>query len=332
MRGQPRSALAAISLGANLGDRFATLAWAVRGLHRPDQGERVTAVSTWYETEPVGPPQPLYLNGCLTIETSCTPTELLARLQHLEALAGRTRGEHWGARTLDLDLLLFGACVHDEPDLTIPHPHLDKRSFVLIPLAEIAPNWVHPLLHKTIAELRAVCPGAGVERREERGITVSAGRPVELRPITPEDYPALQDLAARCWRSTYHGLLSDVHIESFITNTYNLAAIAHAAERPDGRYWVAEDHNRALVGFAQVLYGGDSAHLTRLYVAPECQAQGLGTALWNLARRTLRQLGVQACTLTVLQTNQAAIRFYERRGFERIGTASTQRYEYRIRL
>lgn len=128
-----------IGLGANLGDREATIRAALDALAE-EGGIEVVAVSTLRETEPVGVgPQPLFLNGAAAIETTLTARELLDRLLATEQSFGRTRtpGEH-GPRTLDLDLLLYGDEQIDEPGLTVPHPRLHERAFVLEPLAEIA--------------------------------------------------------------------------------------------------------------------------------------------------------------------------------------------------
>ena len=119
------------------------LAGAIDRLQISPQIELI-AVSSWYQTAPIGPPQPDYLNGCTTIETSLIPLDLLAILQSIEAEFGRVRREVWGARTLDLDLLLYADRIIDLPTLQIPHPQMCDRAFVLIPLAEIAPDWIEP--------------------------------------------------------------------------------------------------------------------------------------------------------------------------------------------
>ena len=134
-----------VGLGANLGDRAETIRAAVGALGAED-GVEVVAVSTLRETEPVGVgEQPPYLNGAAELETALTAPELLDRLLAVERRFGRVRipGEH-GPRTLDLDLLLYGDEVLDEPGLTVPHPRLHERRFVLEPLAELAPALVVP--------------------------------------------------------------------------------------------------------------------------------------------------------------------------------------------
>ena len=129
-----------LGLGSNLGDRWATLRAAVAAL--PD----VVAVSPVYETEPVGGPpgQPPYLNLVVELDTDRTPRDLLEEAHRLEAAAGRVRTDRWGPRTLDVDVLLVGDLVVDEPDLVVPHPRMAERAFVLAPLADLAPDLVPP--------------------------------------------------------------------------------------------------------------------------------------------------------------------------------------------
>ncbi|HKN63260.1 MAG TPA: 2-amino-4-hydroxy-6-hydroxymethyldihydropteridine diphosphokinase [Gaiellaceae bacterium] len=134
-----------VGLGANLGDRERTLREAVAALAAED-GIEVVAVSALRDTEPVGVgEQPLFLNGAAELETTLTARGLLERLLAVEQRFGRVRvpGEH-GPRTLDLDLLLYGGAVIEEPGLSVPHPRLHERRFVLEPLAELAPGLVVP--------------------------------------------------------------------------------------------------------------------------------------------------------------------------------------------
>ena len=138
-RRQPRAPLRAfLALGSNLGDRRAYLAAGVKRL--PD----VVAVSQLYETDPVGGPpgQGAFLNCVVELRTTRTPRELLGAAQAAEAAARRVRVERWGPRTLDVDVLLVGDEVVDEPDLQVPHPRMWERGFVLVPLADLAPELV----------------------------------------------------------------------------------------------------------------------------------------------------------------------------------------------
>ena len=131
-----------LALGSNLGDRLAHLQSAVDGLAGSD-GVRVVAVSRVYETVPVGgPPQDAYLNAVVAIETERSPHELLALAQDIERDARRVRAERWGPRTLDVDVLLYDDVRLADPDLTLPHPRMWERGFVLAPLRDVAPALV----------------------------------------------------------------------------------------------------------------------------------------------------------------------------------------------
>lgn len=136
------STLAHLGLGSNLGDRLGYLQGAVDGL-MAEPGVTVRAVSSVYETSPVGgPDQDDYLNAVVAIDTDLSARALLELGQRLERAARRTRTERWGPRTLDVDVLLVGAETVDEPDLTVPHPRLWERGFVVVPLHEVAPELV----------------------------------------------------------------------------------------------------------------------------------------------------------------------------------------------
>jgi 2-amino-4-hydroxy-6-hydroxymethyldihydropteridine diphosphokinase len=152
-----------IGLGSNVGDRRATVRRALDLLEQRG-GVHVTAVSQLIETAPTGGPvqQNNYVNGVAEIETALEPTELLHALAEIETFCGRNRAteERWGPRTCDLDILLMGDLVMRMPELIIPHPRMHVRLFVLRPLAELAPQAVHPVLGKTIAELLAAAEGS----------------------------------------------------------------------------------------------------------------------------------------------------------------------------
>jgi len=130
-----------LGLGSNLGDRDAHLAGALRALRAADPD---LAVSPLYETAPVGGPpgQGPYLNCVVRFETDLTPPELLALTRSIEAAAGRTRGERWGARTLDVDVLVVEGVEQDDPELVLPHPRMSERAFVLAPLEDLDPDLV----------------------------------------------------------------------------------------------------------------------------------------------------------------------------------------------
>lgn len=152
-----------LSLGSNVGDREQNLETAIAALG--DLG-MVVARSAFYETEPVEfTAQPWFLNCALVLETTKMPRQLLKALLDLERTMGRRRTLHKGPRTIDIDILLFGDSIVDSDGLTIPHPTLHERRFVLEPLAEIAPGLLHPVLKKTVQELRDALPPGQVVRK-----------------------------------------------------------------------------------------------------------------------------------------------------------------------
>lgn len=154
--------LAYLSLGSNIGDREANLREAIAQLK---EASSVRALSAMYETQPVDlPNQPWFLNCAVELETEKTPRELLTFVLSIEAAMGRLRFRDKGPRKIDIDVLLFGDRIVDEPGLKIPHPAMHQRRFVLTPLAEIAPNRQHPVLGKTASELLAALPEGQIVR------------------------------------------------------------------------------------------------------------------------------------------------------------------------
>lgn len=148
--------MAQIGIGSNLGDRRAVICAAMSALAAVD-GIELAAISPLFETDPVGPAgQPRYLNGAATLMTVLSARRLLDTLHDIEATHGRNRDveQRWGPRCLDLDLLLYSDLVVSEERLTIPHPRLHERAFVLEPLAIIAPRAIHPILGLSIECLR----------------------------------------------------------------------------------------------------------------------------------------------------------------------------------
>jgi 2-amino-4-hydroxy-6-hydroxymethyldihydropteridine diphosphokinase len=150
-----------VGLGSNLGDRAAHLLLGLSALSRLPK-TRLLRLSPVYETDPVGPPQPPYLNMVAELETELSPKGLLAEMLRIEKALGRERRERWGPRTLDLDLLLYGDLVLEEAGLSVPHPRLHERAFVLVPLLDLLPEGRHPLLGQSFAELLASLDASSV--------------------------------------------------------------------------------------------------------------------------------------------------------------------------
>ena len=142
----------ALALGSNLGDSEAILAGAIAQL-AITPGIKLAARSSWYRTKAVGPPQPDYINGCAILQVQMSPELLLEILLATEQQFGRIRQERWGPRSLDLDLLLYDEVILNTPNLQIPHPRMTERAFVLVPLAEISPDWIEPVSGYTIKKL-----------------------------------------------------------------------------------------------------------------------------------------------------------------------------------
>jgi 2-amino-4-hydroxy-6-hydroxymethyldihydropteridine diphosphokinase len=145
-----------VALGANLQDRRANIERAIDELNRIPTS-RVVRMSSLIENVAIGGPEdsPDFLNGAAEIETTLPPRDLLHQLHEIERKLGRERREKWGPRIIDLDLLLYGKEIIETDELTVPHPLMHTRQFVLQPLAEIAPTVVHPVLHRTVHELLA---------------------------------------------------------------------------------------------------------------------------------------------------------------------------------
>ena len=154
---------AVLSLGANLGDRWAALQGAIYDFDQ-DPAIEINSISSLYETDPVGgPEQPVYFNAILSLDTSLSAHQLLAAAQEIENSWHRTREVRWGARTLDIDLITYGALIYSDDILTVPHPRAHEREFVLVPWLEIDPDAELPG-RGSVAGLSASSPSGAVRR------------------------------------------------------------------------------------------------------------------------------------------------------------------------
>jgi 2-amino-4-hydroxy-6-hydroxymethyldihydropteridine diphosphokinase len=153
-----------LGLGSNLGVREKFLQRAVADL-RLLEGCRVVWTSSVYETEPYGKKdQPMFLNGVVQVETSMDPPILFEEIKKIEQEIGRSASERWGPREIDIDILIYEGMVFENSELKVPHSDLDQRKFVLVPLREIAPDLVHPVLGLTIDEMASRCTKEGAVR------------------------------------------------------------------------------------------------------------------------------------------------------------------------
>jgi 2-amino-4-hydroxy-6-hydroxymethyldihydropteridine diphosphokinase len=152
-----------IGMGSNLADPAEQLRSAVEALAQLPQTELV-GVSALYQSDSLLPGQPRYTNAVAALDSMLAPLDLLDALQAIENAQGRERLERWGPRTLDLDIVLFGDRLIDEPRLKVPHYHLQERAFVLYPLAELAPADLRLADGRNLKELLAACPFVGLER------------------------------------------------------------------------------------------------------------------------------------------------------------------------
>ncbi|MGA1865229.1 MAG: 2-amino-4-hydroxy-6-hydroxymethyldihydropteridine diphosphokinase [bacterium] len=161
----PKQVNSYLGLGSNLGNRIKNLEIVTEALSS-HPGIRINAFSSFYETEPVGyKEQGWFINQVIQIETSLTPMDLLKATQKIEEDMGRKRVVKWGPRIVDIDILLYADLIMTDSSLTIPHPNLTKRRFVLVPLAEIAPSLIHPTLGESISKILIDSPAGDLVKK-----------------------------------------------------------------------------------------------------------------------------------------------------------------------
>jgi 2-amino-4-hydroxy-6-hydroxymethyldihydropteridine diphosphokinase len=155
--------IAALGLGSNLGNRLLNLRTALRHVKAANpEAFKVVQTSDVFETPPWGvTDQPHFLNACLTAECTLSPEELLALVKDIEAKMGRKETRRWGERSIDLDILAMGQVIYESPSLCVPHADMHRRGFVLVPLAQILPDWVHPVTDRSVREMAGDFCGGG---------------------------------------------------------------------------------------------------------------------------------------------------------------------------
>jgi 2-amino-4-hydroxy-6-hydroxymethyldihydropteridine diphosphokinase len=319
-----------IALGANLGDRAANLRKALEHL-AATPGVELGRVSSFLDNPAVGGPAggPAFLNAVAELRTTLTPRQLLARMLEIEREMGRERREKWGPRLIDLDLLLYGDQIIDEHDLKVPHPLMHERSFVLIPLAEIAPGVVHPVLQQSIRLLTAkrLQSDAGVppvrtardleEPRSAQPPNRSHGRdahvtvtPLVLRPATNADGEGVRDVVFSVLRE--YGLKPDP-----CSTDLDLFDIEGAYFANGGRFDIVIDAQgivRGTVGLGRV--DDTTCELRKMYLHRSIRGQGWGKRLLDHALAQARQLGFKRVTLETATPLKEAIALYVRYGFK----------------
>lgn len=151
-----------LSAGSNVGDRQKFIKLALQSI---SEFCKIIKVSSLYETEPWGKlDQPQFLNLCLLIETQLQPKQLLKKFKNVESNLGRTKNVKWAEREIDIDILFYENLILNEVDFILPHPRIEERVFVLIPLSEIAPDFIHPVFQKPIRELAKNIDGKGINK------------------------------------------------------------------------------------------------------------------------------------------------------------------------
>jgi 2-amino-4-hydroxy-6-hydroxymethyldihydropteridine diphosphokinase len=300
--------LCLIGLGSNEGNRQVTLDAAVAELARQPH-VTVAAVSSWHETAPVGGPsrQSHFLNGALRVDTSLEPSALLNCLQQIENRLGRRRAEHWGPRTIDLDLLLYDELVLDTPSLVLPHPRMAWRRFVLEPAAEVADTMRHPTIGWTVARLlehlnSTPCYvaitgpiAAGKTQLAERLAAAISGRLIRERPNWDRLNAFYANPARHAWLTELEflrqrvGLLEDAFSTSLAAWTVSDFWFDQSAAF--ARAWLSADQLPAFL--EQYAHLRQNVARPRLVVLLDSPAEGLLTRVLERGRACEQRLTVE---------------------------------------
>ncbi|MBI4295472.1 MAG: 2-amino-4-hydroxy-6-hydroxymethyldihydropteridine diphosphokinase [Chloroflexi bacterium] len=288
-----------LGLGSNLGDRFANLEKAMILL---SSELKVEAKSSVYGTEPVGyTQQPRFLNAACRVCTDLSPRALLDMVKRIEVVMGRTPGFRHAPRLIDIDILLYDKLVMDTPDLVIPHPELANRAFALIPLAEIAPGIMHPVLGKSISQLMVEVSGKEGVHDCRQSLAMGRRLPMKIRSFTTADYNQVWQLWHAC------------HIPLGTSDTQ--AAIEKKLERDPDLFLVA-DVNNAILGVVLGAWDGRTGWIYNHAVEPRCRGQGIGSALMVELEHRLAKKGATSIKLLVSRDNLDAQDFYQASGFK----------------
>ncbi|MBI2854655.1 MAG: 2-amino-4-hydroxy-6-hydroxymethyldihydropteridine diphosphokinase [Chloroflexi bacterium] len=296
--------IAYLGLGSNIGDREDNINKALRLIC---QRVAVEKVSSLYESEPWGyHDQPDFLNAVCRTTTNLSPRELLALAKEIERSLGRKPRFRNAPRPIDIDILLYENMVIVEADLVIPHPRMVERAFVLVPLAEIAPEAVHPQEGKTVEEL-----AAKVKDKDKVRLAGQSGAPpstscrsdskVVIRPLAMKDY----DDAWRLWH------LCKVPVGA----TFDRAAVERLVQRNPELILVAE-LNGMVIGTVIGALQGSQGHIFNHAVDPRCRGRGIGTRLFQEVEQRLIKMGAREIEVMVPKDSLDGKKFFEDAGFK----------------
>ncbi|MDO8472508.1 MAG: 2-amino-4-hydroxy-6-hydroxymethyldihydropteridine diphosphokinase [Dehalococcoidia bacterium] len=303
-----------LGLGSNIGDRRANICKALELLAEKVQ---VESVSSFYETEPWGfRDQPMFLNMACQICTDLGPKDLLHLAKDIEKRLGRTPGFRNAPRIIDIDILLYHNRVLDEPDLTLPHPRLSERAFVLVPLAEIAPELVHPKEGKTMKQMASqakgkdtVHPWADPTPHPCQACRTDAK--INIRPLAMTDY----EQAWRLWHLCKMPL----------GESYSRAAVERMTVHDPELGLVAELNGviiGAVIGFLHGAHGRVCNHA----VDPRCRGRGIGTMLYKEIEGKLIAKGANEIEIMVPVASLDGRKYFEDMGF-----ADDGRYAFMVK-